>query len=75
MESSTFSSEYIVLKTTIDLIEALCYKLHLCGILIDGSTIVLCDNEWIIFSIGKGDINDYADLKWKAILLCDLFAI
>ncbi len=36
---------------------------------------MLCDNEWIIFSIGKGDINDYADLKWKAILLCDLFAI
>jgi len=50
VESSTFSSEYIALKTAIDLVEALRYKLRMFGIPIDGSTIVLCDNESVVTS-------------------------
>jgi hypothetical protein len=45
VESSTFGSEYIALKTAVDLIEALRYKLRMFGIPIDDSTIVFCDNE------------------------------
>ncbi len=36
VESSTYGSEYIALKTAVDLIEALRYKLHMFGIPLGG---------------------------------------
>jgi len=48
VESSTFGSEFIALKTGVDLIEGLRYKLRMFGIPIDGETAVLCDNESVV---------------------------
>lgn len=48
VESSTFSSEFIALKISIELIESLRYKLWMFGIPIDNSTVVFCDNETVV---------------------------
>ena len=48
VESSTFGSEFIALKTAIDQIEALRYKLRMFGIPMDGPTSVFCDNEAVV---------------------------
>jgi len=48
VESSTFGSEFIALKTAVDLIEGLRYKLRMFGIPIDGPASVLCDNESVV---------------------------
>ena len=45
VESSTFGSEFIAMKTAIEQIEALCYKLRMMGIPIEGPANVFCDNE------------------------------
>jgi len=50
VESSTFGSEYIALKTAVDLIESLRYKLRMFGIPIDSSTLVFCDNEAVVLN-------------------------
>lgn len=50
VESSTFGSEFIALKTAIDLVEALRYKLRMFGILLDGASIILCDNEAVVLN-------------------------
>jgi hypothetical protein len=48
VESSTFGSEFIALKQSIDLIEGLRYKLRMMGIPIDATTSVYCDNEAVV---------------------------
>jgi hypothetical protein len=45
VETSTFGSEFIALRTAIEQIEALRYKLRMMGVPIDGPTSVMCDNE------------------------------
>ena len=50
VESSTFGSEYIALKTAVDLIEALRYKLRMFGIPIENSTMIFCDNEAVVLN-------------------------
>jgi hypothetical protein len=45
VESSTFGSEFIAMKTAIEQIEALRYKLCMMGIPIEGPANVFCDNE------------------------------
>jgi hypothetical protein len=55
VESSTFGSKYIALKTAIDLVEGLRYKLRMFGIPLDGSTIVLCDNESVVVNTTRSD--------------------
>jgi hypothetical protein len=45
MESSTFGSELIAMTTAIEQVEALCYKLRMMGIPIEGPANVFCDNE------------------------------
>ena len=45
VETSTFSSEFIAMRTAVEHIEALRYKLHMFGIPIKGPTNVFCDNE------------------------------
>jgi Reverse transcriptase (RNA-dependent DNA polymerase) len=50
VESSTFGSEFIALKQSIDLIEGLRYKLRMMGIPIDDTTSIYCDNEAVVRS-------------------------
>ena len=50
VESSTFGSEFIALKQSIDLIEGLRYKLRMMGIPIDATTSIYCDNEAVVTS-------------------------
>ena len=45
VETSTFSSEFIAMKTCVEHISALRYKLRMFGIPIDGPAGVLCDNQ------------------------------
>ena len=45
VEMSTFGSEFITMKTAVEHIEALCYKLQMFGIPIEGPTNVFCNNE------------------------------
>ena len=45
VRSSTFSSEFIALKTAMETIMALRYKLRMFGVPIEGPARVFCDNE------------------------------
>jgi len=61
VESSTFGSEFVALKTAVELIEAFRYKLRMMGIPVDGSTSVFCDNE----SVFKNSTRPESVLKKK----------
>ena len=45
METSTFGREFIAMRTAVEHIEALRYKLRMFGIPVEGPTNVFCDNE------------------------------
>ena len=45
VETSTFGAEFRAMKTSIEMVEALRYKLRMFGVPIDGSTSIFCDNE------------------------------
>jgi hypothetical protein len=61
VESSTFGSEFVAMKTAIEQVEALRYKLRMMGIPIDGPTNVFCDNE----SVFKNSTHPESTLKKK----------
>jgi hypothetical protein len=61
VESSTFGSEFLAMKTAIEQVEALRYKLRMMGIPIDGPTNVFCDNE----SVFKNTTKPESTLKKK----------
>ena len=48
VESATFGAEFIALKTAIEHIDALRYKLRMFGIPLEGSTSVFCDNKAVV---------------------------
>ena len=48
VETSSFGSEFIALRTGVEIIESLRYKLRMFGIPIDNSTFVFCDNQSVI---------------------------
>ena len=48
VETSTFGSEFCAMKTAIDMIEGLRYKLRMLGIPMAGATSVFCDNESVV---------------------------
>jgi hypothetical protein len=50
VESSTFGSEFVALRTATELIEGLRYKLRMFGIPIDGPTDVFSDNQSVVTS-------------------------
>ena len=50
VETSTFGSEFIAMRTAVEHIEPLRYKLHMFGIPIEGPTNVFCDNEAVFKS-------------------------
>lgn len=45
IESSTFSSEFVALKTAVELIISMRYKLRMMGVPIEGPARIFCDNE------------------------------
>ena len=55
VESSAFSSEFIVMKTCIQQMVSLRFKLRMFGIPIDGFTAVLTDNESVMKNTSKID--------------------
>jgi hypothetical protein len=61
VESATFGAEFIALKTAIEHIDALRYKLRMFGIPLEGSTSVFCDNEAVV----KNSTFTESTLKWK----------
>jgi hypothetical protein len=48
VETSTFGSEFVALKTGIELIRSLRYKLHMMGVPIEGPANVLVDNDSVV---------------------------
>lgn len=59
VESSTFGSEFVAMKTAIEMVEGLRYKLRMMGVGIEGETNVFCDNE----SVVKNSSNPESTLK------------
>lgn len=53
VESSTFGSEFVAMRTAVERIKALRYKLRMFGIPIQGATNVLGDNESVVNSASK----------------------
>jgi hypothetical protein len=47
---STFGSEFVALRITVELNEALRYKLRMMGILITGPTNGFCDNKSVVLN-------------------------
>ena len=45
VETSTFGSEFIAMKTAVEQIEALRYKLRMFGVPLEGPTNIFCDNK------------------------------
>ena len=45
VETSTFGAEFCAMKTAVEMIEALRYKLRMFGIPLDGPASIFCDNE------------------------------
>jgi hypothetical protein len=53
VESSTFGSETIALRTGIDKLQALCYKLYMMGVPMDGACNVFCDSQSVCLTAQK----------------------
>ena len=61
VETSSFGSEFCAMKTAIELVEGLRYKLRMMGVGLDGPTNVFCDNE----SVFKNATRPESALKKK----------
>jgi monomeric isocitrate dehydrogenase len=48
VEVSTFGSEFVAMRTCVEMCEALRYKLQMFGVAIDGKIDVLCDNMSVV---------------------------
>ena len=48
VESSTFGSEFVALKTAAELIMGMRYKLKMFGVPVDGPARVMCDNQSVV---------------------------
>ena len=66
IESSTFGSEIVALRTCLELIKELRYKLRMMGVPIDGPAVVWCDNQ----SVAKGAAVPEAKLNKKHLGIC-----
>ena len=66
VELSTFRSEFITMKTVVEHIEALHYKLWMFGIPIEGPTNVFCDNKAVFKNTSIPD----STLKKKHTSIC-----
>ena len=66
METSTFGSEFIAMRTAVEHIEALRYKLCMFGVPVEGPTNVFCDNE----AVFKNTMIPESTLKKKHNSIC-----
>ena len=66
METSTFGSEFIAMRTAVEHIKALCYKLCMFGIPVEGPMNVFCDNE----AVFKNTMIPESTLKKKHNSIC-----
>ena len=66
VETSTFGSEFIAMRSAVEHIEALRYKLHMFGIPIEGPTNVFCDDE----AVFKNTMIPESKLKKKHNSIC-----
>ena len=66
VETSTFGSEFIAMRTAVEHIEGLRYKLRMFGIPIEGPTNVFCDNEAVFKNASIPD----STLKKKHTSIC-----
>ena len=66
IETSTFGSEFITMKTAVEQIESLCYKLRMFGIPVEDPTNVFCDNKSIFKNMTIPD----STLKKKHTSIC-----
>ena len=51
VEAATFGSEFVALRICKEMIVALCYKLRMFGIPIDGPANVFCDNRGVVKNV------------------------
>ena len=61
VETSTFGSKFVAMRISVELVEALRYKLRMFGIPIEGPTNIFCDNE----AVTKNTIFPESTLKKK----------
>eukprot|EP00978_Attheya_sp_CCMP212_P027634 scaffold93029_cov53-Attheya_sp.AAC.6 len=66
VESSTFGSEFVTMKTAAEQIMAICYKLRMFGIPIDGPANVVCDNKAVVTNSSIST----SMIKKKHLLIC-----
>ena len=66
VETSTFGSEFIVMKTAVEQIESLRYKLRMFGVPLEGPTNVFYDNEAVFKNVSQPD----STLKKKHTSIC-----
>ena len=50
VETSSYGSELVAMKTAVEMIEGLRYKLRAFGVPIDGPAFLFCDNQSVVFS-------------------------
>ena len=53
VETSTFGSEIVAMRTAVELVEGLRCKLQMMGVPINGSTNVYCDNESVVKNVTR----------------------
>ena len=61
VESSTFGRDFIAMKTAVELVEGLRYKLRMFGVELEGPRNIFCDNEDVV----KNVKNPQSTLKKK----------
>ena len=66
VETSTFGSEFIAMKSVVEQIESLWYKLRMFGVPLEGPTNVFCDNEADFKNMSQPD----STLKKKHTSIC-----
>ena len=66
IETSTFGSEFVALKTAAEMIISLRYKLRMFGVPLEGPANVMCDNESVYNSVSRVD----SRLKKKSNSIC-----
>ncbi len=59
IETCTFGTEFVVMKTSIETLPGICYKLHMMGICIDGATHIYGDNMSVINNTSKPSQSPY----------------
>ena len=53
VETSTFGSEFVAARITVEMVEGLQYKLQMMRVQVDGPTNVFCDNAAVVMNTTK----------------------